>query len=301
MNPSNRRVIRLTRAGFAKVFDSIFFLDYIFQVLFEKTTISGSKPDNFFIQQKTSVSIAVYAVYVNSSEEAATILFNVGNLESLGFFPIVVNTGSYPVGYKFEHKRSNFGRDLGSLSWAISNISWAEFINLREFLFINDSIVWLEGGLLQTINKARGCTSQVTGTTISNQGENHIQSYFYHIKNPTESILNNFVTGTFRYKRTTIKFGEKRISRSLIKEGITIEAIFPEDFLRKMAPKFATIYGSDWDKLEKLIEDDVPLNPTIHYWPVLISEGLFFKRNLERNPAGFQEKPHPQLFPKCSE
>jgi hypothetical protein len=99
------------------------------------------------------------------------------------------------------------------------------------------------------------------------------------------------VIGTYRYKRTIVRYGEKKLSRDFLRAGVKLGALFNPNEMKSNISLYSDWYGPDIDAVAHLVAKDVALNPTIHFWPELALSAGVVKKSLLRNPAKFRLSP----------
>ena len=200
---------------------------------------------------------------------------------------VVVNTGNVnpALNSKILYiQRPNLGRDLYSYAVGLKNINRN---SLKHIVLINDSVIWEKGSANQFWKLASKSSYDVVGMTESKQGPYHLQSYAICINNvstealtPIESLRPSLM------KRTLVEFGEKKISRDWIRNGLSIGPLWKIESLDFGTIQFSKYYGDDQEKISLLLSKSVPLNPTIHLWAELfLKAGVIKKSLLNKNPA----------------
>jgi hypothetical protein len=286
---------RLTRKTLGQVIDSFLYIDYF---LSRYTWHSKNKRESINFLGKPRV--VIFSVFLNS--EAEYLVIQEYAEECLLEFDqiLLINTGDYkllnsPDPRLTTIQRKNYGRDFGSLNYIFQTYGHS-FSDISELLIINDSVIWKKGALLTFIMKSRLVEAHVTSLTSSYQHSYHLQSYALHFKKIDARVLD--VLGnisSFYFKRTIVKYGEKRLTESLKQIGISISSLFDAYKMQSNVNNYKEYYDRDFDSIQCLTLMGIPLNPTIHFWPELALSAGLIKKSLFKNPANFEIHPKSNL------
>jgi len=240
--------------------------------------------------------IVFYSAYLSSEEEYKIVQQHV-RVDLKDFDKtFLINTGSYsPIPDVFPDlivfNRKNCGRDFGSLRHIIQKCG-KSLEKVSEVLILNDSIYWKPGSLKQFVSKARNSEFCVTGLTSSYQHSFHLQSFALHFKKIDVRVLKAFNSiYALRAKRTIVKYGEKKLSKSLEKSGVTIGSQFDPRIMQSNVKNYSSWYDKDIDAILALVNQGTALNPTIHFWPEFALSAGVIKKSLLKNPAKFSQAP----------
>lgn len=300
MKPSTIKMVRSISAKSGFLLDKICYLDFIFGYSTKVKSKISVKPTS--VRLVGTNKLAIFATFNREEYWSAPHFFQ--ELINAGFEIVIVNTG-VPIHANSEHiiiNRNNRGRDI--FSYAIATIKFEEtLLRCCEIMYLNDSVMWIEGALNHFLMEASNSNSQVTGMTESSQKINHIQTFAFHIKNPTNEILSVLKElKCMLFKRSIVRYGELKISEDLSCIGIVPKGLFKMSRNLDSVLPFSGAYGDDWKKMKYLIENEVNLNPSIHGWPLLLAKHGIYKKILENNPAKFKNLPlnsnyfHSMLF-----
>ena len=289
MKPSKNLVLRRFRVFGGNILNFLGKTEFFLLALFTKLNFKR-RPKSYqnLIPRGSFDSVAIVACYSNSQEDQFQITKLVEEIDAEFDRVIVVNTGKVLVSNSSPKveilHRKNLGRDLISYKFALSRIELSE---TKEILFLNDSVLWRSGKLLNFVHKSRISTTAVTGLTVSNQGYKHIQTYAFHVKNAIPEAVEHFLKiPNLRTKRALVEIGERGFSKKLYSRGISFSAVADYNLLIQSLEKFIFAYGSDYEKICKLIANGVQLNPSIHLWAPLFADfGIIKKALFEHNPA----------------
>lgn len=172
--------------------------------------------------------------------------------------------------------RQNVGRDFGAYKAGLIWVAQQRTLkSIDRLILFNDSVRWTPAGIEICIERAEVATHQVLGVTISRQRSEHIQSFFYLVKDGAIQFFAEkfFELKNVRFKRSIIHLGERKISKDLESIGIKFGALFDEEELRAKR-KLNTLgeyhSGSNFD----------PVNTAIYYSKELkqLSNGITKKK-----------------------
>jgi len=291
MLPPTSKFSWIIRKLFGDLLDYLLFLDYLSAKLI---CLTGKKSES--IELIPNSRVVFYSAYLSSEEEYKIVQRHV-NFELKDFDKtFLINTGSFvPTLDIFPNlivfNRINRGRDFGSLRDIIQKCG-SSLGNVSEILILNDSIYWKPGNLQDYVSFARNSEFRVTGLTCSYQHNFHLQSFALHFKTIDVHILKALSSiYTFRAKRTIVKYGEKRLSSSLKKAGVTIGSKFNPRVMQLNVKNYSSWYGKDLEGILALTDQGTALNPTIHFWPELALSAGVIKKSLLKNPAKFSQSP----------
>lgn len=282
-NPFKRRIRRVI----GNSLDLCLYFDYLIASTKKKSHIKNL---NTALSDKKIRRLAVYAIYFVDECQREENLNNFKVLKKKFDQVLVINTGKLELGIPNEFMRRNIGRDLGSYSEVVKSISQSNCI-LSEVLFLNDSVHWINNGLDRAIEKARKINAHLCSLTISSQVSFHVQSYFMLCKSVNQDILRVLDVPPMKFKRSLVHYGERRISRILIKNGYTLRSVLKNQDLEELTLQSQLMAKIDCDTIKGLRRMKVELNPTIHFWPGLLLSGRCYKKSLLRNPSKFQINP----------
>lgn len=291
MLPSKFRISRIVRRLVGN------FLDFLTRV--ETLSLDQTGPKSKVkISNKASYDgdrVLIYACYCSEPKQLQERI-----KEALSVFDefdeiIIVNSGTAEI-ESLEKKgleivsRPNSSRDLGAYKEILFLLKKS---NLSELVLINDSVFWLQDGLLNFVRGAHQSDYRITGLCESRQGSYHIQSFAMHFKEPSPEILAPILrVGNWKMKRTLVFQGEKYFSKIWAKQKINFGALYSTSTLQLKSLEYLDLYGRDKVTIHKLFSDGVDLNPSIHYWPGLLAQARIIKKSLIRdNPAKFSDSP----------
>lgn len=141
--------------------------------------------------------------------------------------------------------RSNTGRDFGMLRDALSILDFP--FNSMNLIWLNSSSNWNITQLQEMINneKLHG-SAAVVAMTDSWRGGYHLQSFFYFVhSNYLETFVDFFTprnVRNWRYKRTVVYFGEKKLSKYLDNLGVQLSCFYPIKAFSPTQYKYMTTY-----------------------------------------------------------
>ena len=211
------------------------------------------------------------------------------------FFNEQMNTATGPNCYTIIKR--NVGYDFGS--WAVGIFALDALLDdLDEVLLLNDSIIALDAGVLDTmLIRARHTGADVVGVTESYERQYHLQSYFIWLGPQIchSSLLRSFMA-EFSFssdKETVIKEGELSLTARLVADGFTLACLHPYEQIAqkwlgsldrivgeiRALPKVSGPSGGDayktgllerLDQIVSLVMDGTPVNPGHFFWDTLI-------------------------------
>jgi hypothetical protein len=288
LKPSKYGLVRKIKKFLGHVYTiALLFLEIISQILFFRRKLSLN-PVDLKVDVQSYQRVAVFAAFINSFDEQNEAQRVISQIWNKFDRVLVINTGDIPISASYANvhifSRDNFGRDLTSYKLA------SELLNLEntsEIFFFNDSVIWSENSLSNFLIKARECEYEVTSLTSSDQYTFHLQSYALHLKGDVVELIKAFrVFRVSNFKRLIVEGGEKAISRFWISKNVNIGGIYNQNTLRPLFENYVDLYPEDYDILQKLISQNVPLNPSIHLWaPLYAASGVIKKALISRNPA----------------
>ena len=291
MPPALLFVSRSVRKYTGKVVDMALFFDfYLAKLLYSKRQI----PNDAVVPKNSNV--VFYSVFINNQEQFDHIINHING--DLKHFNVVflVNTGKYAPNFPMNSRiryfqRLNKGRDFGSIFFLIRRCK-GSISNAKSLIVLNDSVFWKPGKILDFVEKGKTSNCDVFGVTLSNQGIEHLQSfaiYFPIMNSVIVQVL--FDLYPFKFKRTMVCYGEKRLSKNLRDAGLHLGAIHSQVGLSRTFSSYDKYYGKDYQSISKRIAKNIKLNPTIHFWPELAISSGVIKKSLFSNPAGFGLSP----------
>ena len=146
--------------------------------------------------------------------------------------------------------RKNVGRDFGMLRDVF------QFIDIpssgQNLIWLNSSCVWNGNDLQKLISRERSYQSaDIISMTDSWRGGHHLQSFFYFVHSDSVEAFKEFFNfgnvKNWRFKRTVVFFGEKKLSNYLKRAGLNLESFYPAKNFSEDQYKFITTY-SDFKK-----------------------------------------------------
>jgi hypothetical protein len=242
--------------------------------------------------------IAIFATYSGRNFDKSDISV-LKTLKDRGYAVVVVSNGektdiekcSTLISYYL--LRENLGFDLASFRDAFRQFGR----NATQILFINDSIIWPRDNFTEMLEKMEhsGKAGEVVGVTESLQRVRHLQSFCFYVAG--EASIAKFgktleLIRNWRFKRTAVSYGELRLSSKFEGSSLKLVPIFPyESIVRAWSE--SNIRGRNYEDIRYLISRNVSLNPTQHFWNIILDlPGGFVKRSLlENNPAGLADLP----------
>jgi cytochrome c peroxidase len=150
-----------------------------------------------------------------------------------------------------------------------------------QIVFLNDSMFYEEGTLPKIIDKMRSLPENVVYSILeSQQYSRHIQSYFLFATLDSKSFpklgiaLNYFKN--WRFKRSAVTLGEKKLITNLNKFGIDCKGLWSTEELKKIEDHNC----QTCHLIEKM--PDKYINPTTHLIHRLTTFDLFCKKFNEK-------------------
>lgn len=195
-------------------------------------------------------------------------------------------------------RRRNVGHDFGAYRDVLLDILP---LQLETVLLMNDSVYGPLSPLDKVLQDAKPEKADVWGLTDSWDMRYHLQTYFilFH----AQALQNDSFVRYWQelpyvnHREWVVKFGEVGLTQKLLRGGLRCRALFPyEELTRKFlggartceqAAPLSHAHLSFSAHMAEAIEGGGPLNPTHHFWDLLIQElGFpFVKRDLlQRNP-----------------
>jgi hypothetical protein len=190
--------------------------------------------------------------------------------------------------------RRNIGYDFGA--WRDGLADLVPLDGVEQLLLCNDSVYGPFAPLASLLSRADPAAADVWGMTEGRNHGPHLQSYWllFHGKAITHPAFKRFWR-TLPYindKFAVVEAGELGLSRQLRAAGLRLNALFSypeaEAAFRAQASPDSPVADAILDALDR----GWPMNPSHHFWRVLIAElGLpFIKRELlTLNPAGMDD------------
>lgn len=238
-------------------------------------------------------SLCVFAHYDEHKVVADYVTYYLKQLHAAGCDIVFVSTSRLPAteveklsGYCLQIvTRPNLGYDFGSYR---TGYDLVEDIlgSYDRLIFANDSVYGPIRPLTGFFNELSGLEYDVIGVTDTWEHKYHLQSYFvcFNAKTATSKDLKRFL-GTVSYfpisKWSVILSGEVALSRTLIKKGFTVGALYPYSYTKKA-------FLSEGGNRKKALPANSFVNPSHYFWATLITEFNcpFVKIELLRhNPA----------------
>jgi hypothetical protein len=237
--------------------------------------------------------IAIFAVYCNRVEDEIKIRNQVNALLSQFELVLVINTGLTRLEHNrikrvFFIDRSNIGRDLVSYAQGAKLLQALGVVG--DMMFINDSIDWDQETIDKFLEIAAANQNVVTAAACSKQISPHMQTFLFYVpRHLSAKILVHIAQiRMMRSKRATVTHGERRLSKVILKHGITITPAIDDSVLQELTLRSDEISLENRALIAKLIKEGVNLNPSIHYWPALWETLRLKKHAIDRsNPAKF--------------
>jgi hypothetical protein len=292
VKPSLNLIVRLLRRSVALAIKPILAVDY---------AISGTS-SNFSNDHKPQIwngaddELLVYFIHFDkrdlideSDQSVVRFLKDHGyNVRVITNNPKLQTNESSPIFAK------NLGRDLGvyrDITQILFEMGYG-----GKVILLNNSIAWIaDKRLIYTVEYLKNnCDHSSISTLVESfQPTWHHQSFAFGIDFKTKYASSIFsCIKNSRFKRTLINYGEMQISKVALKQGLSIHSML---MYRDVIKKFesSSLLNSDRIQIQKLIELDIPLNPTQHFWREIISLGFpGYKKNLSSsNPAKLTNLP----------
>lgn len=296
MRPSEYQVIREFRNLAGDILDFCLSLEKFFPA---KKKMNGhiatlAVPESLdFCKPRMTIIFAVYCTSINEQKDLDS---NISEALTASDVLYVVNTGPFLLPHSSKYiviNRENIARDLGSYAVGIKLLKNLPSVYL---VLINDSVHWLPGSISNFIQLSTESTYEITSVTASNQGGFHLQSYALLFKKPTIELLSPVLNmKSFRFKRNLVRYGELRFSRFWHEKNIPMGPVWNIASETEMSEDVFIGSKQDLLKLIRLTKAEVPLNPSIHYWPWLMRDMKIVKKSLlKHNPAKFSD--HPKII-----
>ena len=268
----------------------------------------ASRIDDFFSNSNSQIksvegnigeyrNLAVFATYSGRPLDKFDIQ-SLGSLRSLGFgICIVANQDTYePLDYS-EYAdvvmlRKNVGLDLAAMRDALKLLGkdWDRLI------LLNDSVVWPKENFHNVVSTVLNfeADDEILVLLDSFQRGHHFQSFFLAANRTTIMELHETFMRikNWRFKRSVVTFGEIPMKTKLEFQGIRVQPLIPYKKLEHTFTKSLS-EDSDWVGIARLMERNVPLNPSQHFWKVLLKNeyGCVKRSLIEQNPAKLQFPP----------
>ncbi|WP_298333210.1 rhamnan synthesis F family protein [Asticcacaulis sp.] len=274
-----------------------------------------------------SKKVAIIAMFSNDETLSKSQIFCVNSYRALGYTVVaVMATDRNPTLVHVSLAqyadyiilRNNFGWDFSS--WAAALDLFSENIQgVDEIILTNDSIIGPSPSLAADITRMQAKNLDFWGITDCWQHSYHIQSYFMYFNKSSHSNIIRFFDNykPSGDKEYAIQNGEIYLSQYMIKSNLRHGVLCPYEIASKFAieyfckefgatskfPEFISSKDSPFpvalSNLEyrnmffadaiTAIRNRTPLNPTHHFWYVLMSDMKtpFLKKELVgKNPVG---------------
>jgi hypothetical protein len=293
IKPSSNRVIRTLKSVTGGALDRFLLLDHL---------VSSSKSQILRVElpalrAEKSKHLTIYARFADSPHLSKNEWALLNMFTGSGHDAIVVTNSRInesEVQRLVEElkitviTRKNRGRDFGAFRDALLLQGIDE--RYSSLLLVNNSMLW-DCEKLKNILETdlTGMESDIIGLTDSFQRSYHLQSYFLFFHGDKwENFLSAeiFNWKNWHFKRSIVHFGERALSKRAVTSGLKIGAVFSYSKLLESA--FQLNY------LDHLIQSEVNLNPTQHFWELLIANsfpGIKISL-LDSNPARLPKVPN---------
>lgn len=200
------------------------------------------------------------------------------------------------------YRRKNVGHDFGAYRDVILGL--ADRNRLEMLLLTNDSVYGPFTSVERLLQKANPNIADVWGACDSWAIRYHLQSFFlvFHAPAISSGVFTKFWRSLpyVSYRKWMIRYGEVALTQCLLRAGLRCRALFPYHGIttrtyssilqtRILESKLQSAHRVFLTHLLDAIEGGGPLNPTHHFWDLLIRDhGFpFIKRDLlQRNPIG---------------
>ena len=292
MIPSSIRLVRIARKAAGLTIKPLLFADYLL----------AGRASNFSASQRLEIGNQledkVIVFFVHFDKSGFIDDFDVEALNFLqknGFKVKVVTNNSNLNTTSFDPIfAKNLGRDLGVYRDIVQTL--LELGYKGKVILLNNSIAWKPGEkLLHSMDYLERNSSANSISTLveSFQPRRHYQSFAFGLDFQSDTIPFLFsAIKNVKLKRTLIAFGELKIGKYALKQGLTIQSMIRYKYV---ISEFNSGNSKNGNRIQiqKLILLQTPLNPTQHFWSEIISLGFpGFKKNLlTSNPANLSYLP----------
>ena len=261
-----------------------------FDWLFSSNSINTDLTDFDFSQSK----LFIYVHHSNIQHLSEFDRHVLDEAKASGFDTILVsNQFSYNQECAdFVFKKGTYGRDFSILRDMARSLARNQQDSV-EFFYLNDSMIWREGGITEIIERLRRSKSgNILFPTDSFNPSYHVQPYFLYVRLgkadfPKFAVSFEWIKN-YRFRRSLIYFNEYRIANRLKKYSWTLEVL---------APYFEVL---ELENCYRLQEGEVLIdikskryNPTQHLWRSLSLFGIHaVKKSLVfQNPVKVENAP----------
>lgn len=271
-------------------------------------------------------SVAIISTYRPPTRPLTSLLRLIKSFRDAAVEVIVVDTSESPIQHDIEVlldvcalyvQRKNIGWDFASWLSVIAEFPWLE-ADGHQIILTNDSNFGPISSIEDLFAKAKNQmpSADVWGLTESHQHSPHLQSYFVVFERAAvqRGFLGVFAN-EYKFpvnKESIIARGEVALTNAALEAGLRVGALIPytkvvDEFRRTFehrlkglvhddpATAFRASHGLLGDAyavsfllaLRDDIRNGVPLNPTHHFWDIVLALGSpFIKRELVlRNPV----------------
>jgi hypothetical protein len=217
----------------------------------------------------------LYATYSESGRLRSSELLYLKSFQDRGWNILIISNSKLEVEDFVVAIRKNRGRDLGGYR---DGLSMLNNLGIRPvtLLLSNSSIIVNPEKIESFMNGIESRIKDMSGSnalsvmTVSHQFSPHIQTYFllfHNFDKYSDSVTHIFqhLMRNWKFKRTAIFFGEKRLLDYLNNVPLTIDVLHNSYVLSA---------NKSFLKIEEI-------NPSIYFWKeILNSEYSFLKRNI---------------------
>ena len=156
------------------------------------------------------------------------------------------------------HTRRNIGRDLSLLKDILGVYRYS--LVGKNLIWLNSSCIWDPDKLIEIIESLNNSSREVvSGLTDSWLGGYHLQTYFLHASNRVSGefieIFIKTLNRNWRFKRTIVHRGERRLTSALVNGGVEVQAVFPAI---RVSPDRYSYINAYTDELNFLLELGYP-------------------------------------------
>ena len=193
--------------------------------------------------------IFIYGTYNRNNQLRKEELETIRQLSELNYVIVVQNgTKLDPLILNLRCSyilRKNLGRDIGMLRDAIKILMIPS--DKRNLIWLNSSCNWEFNRLETMINSERKTpTGDVVAMTDSWRGGFHLQSFFFFVHSESISNFAQFFSNghvkNWKFKRTSVQYGEKALSKFLLSSNLKLTAFFQvKDYSNKQF-RYVTSY-----------------------------------------------------------
>lgn len=292
MIPSSIRLVRIARKAAGLAIKPLLFADYLLAGKSSNFSVSKRLEIGNHLEDKLIVffvhfdkrnfidDIDVEAInFLQENGYQVKVITNNCNLRSTSFDPIYAK---------------NLGRDLGVYRDIVQALLESGYKG--KVILLNNSIAWKPNAkFLHSMNYlARNSGANSISTLIESfQPRRHYQSFAFGLDFKSDAIPILFSSiKNVKLKRTLIAFGELKIGKIALREGLIIQSMISYE---NVISEFNSGNSKNGNRvqIQKLVHLQIPLNPTQHFWSEIISLGFpGFKKNLlTSNPANLSHLP----------